>query len=135
MEESVLMHMGECASDLIQHISAWDIKLLDLYFREGSAFLFSFRILFVEISLEILEDEVKLLGCEEYFFEFDDVWMTYFAKRFDLSEFEAFLPICIFLFHFFDGHDFISLCIDGLKDSSKGTVTQDIYYLIFLHSL
>lgn len=68
MEEAVLMHMGQCASDLIQHISASHMKLLYLYFREGSPFLFAPRILFVEIGVEILKDKVKLLRGQEDLF-------------------------------------------------------------------
>lgn len=43
------------------------------------------------------------------------------------------MPVAVFLFHLFDGDYFVGLGVDCLVDGSEGSVSEDGYYLIFLH--
>lgn len=59
--------------------------------------------------------------------------MIQFSKRFNLSKLNAFIPISVFLLHFFDSHDFSSLNITGFVDSTEGPISQCFYSLVLLH--
>jgi hypothetical protein len=97
--------------------------------------IFPTRVLLEEVGVQVLKDKVQFMRGEENLFEFDDIGVAEFAERFNLSEFEAFLPVVVLLLHFFDGHYFVVLRVEGLEDSSESSVAQHIDYLIFLHPL
>jgi hypothetical protein len=65
-----------------------------LYFMlaEGIFLLFPLRIVFIQITVEILKDKMQFFLDEEYFFQFCDVSVTEFSESFDLAKFKAFLP-------------------------------------------
>lgn len=59
--------------------------------------------------------------------------MVEFSERFYLPKLNAFVPIGVFLLHFFDGNHLASLGIRRLVDCSESTVSKRLYRLIFLH--
>lgn len=59
--------------------------------------------------------------------------MVEFSKRFDLSKFDAFVPIGVFLLHLFDGDDFARFDVRGLVNCPESSIAQSFYRFIFLH--
>jgi hypothetical protein len=77
--------------------------------------------------VEFLVDQQDLL-------HLDDVGMVEFPQGFDLPQLEALLPVLVLALHLLDRHHFVGLVVDCLEDSSKGSISQDAYYFIFLHN-
>jgi hypothetical protein len=110
-----------------------DVLLLDFFFGKLLSLFLHLGVYFVEIVVEVLKNHIKFIRDKEDLLELDDIGMIQFSEGFDLSQFDALVPIGIFLFHFFDGYHFASLGVRRFVDSAKCTVSKRLYRLIFLH--
>ena len=113
--------------------SCIDVLLLDFFFGKLLSFLFHLGVDLIKVVVEILKDHIELVRYQEHLFELNNVGVIQFPQRFDFSELDAFVPISIFLLHLFDSHHFSRLSISSLVDSTKRTISQCLYRLIFLH--
>lgn len=107
--------------------------LLDLFFCEFFAFLFHFAVHLVQIVVEVLEDHVEFIRYEEDLLEFDDVGVVEFSEGLDFPQLYTFVPVGVFLFHFFNRDYFVGFSVHCFVDCTKSSVSQDLYRLVLVH--
>ena len=105
---------------------------LDLILCHGAACLLRSGVDLQKICLQIIEYHVQLTIGEDNFLQFDDIGMIEFAQRFYLSQCAAFIPIFIFLFHFFYCYYFV-IWADCLEYYSECAIAECSSYLVLLH--
>ena len=120
--------MGKSAQNLIDHG-------FYLIFCEWFPLLFHLCVHFVDVVIEVLENHVEFFRYQEYFLQFYNVGMVKFSEGFDLSKFNAFIPIAIFSFHFLDCDHFPCFDIGGLVDCAEGSIPQSFDCFVFLHNM
>jgi hypothetical protein len=135
VEEAVLVHVGESAGDLENHASEIGQQLLDFPLGELLALLLHLGVDLVEVVIEVLEHHVEFLRNQQHFLQFDYVGVVQFPQRLDLSQLDAFIPVCVFLLHLLDCHHFARFGVRRLVDCSESAVAQGFYRLVFLHRL
>ena len=59
--------------------------------------------------------------------------MVKFSERLYLSKFNALIPVCILLLHFFNSHYLACFCVCSFVYCSKSSISQGFYCLVFLH--
>lgn len=59
--------------------------------------------------------------------------MIKFPQRFNLSQLDTLIPICIFLFHFFNCYYLSCSYIGSLVHGTECSIPQSFYCLVFLH--
>ena len=79
---------------------------------------------FEYIFLHELKYKIKLVVILDDFVQSNDVGMMKFLKHFDFVEINAFFPVWVLLFHYFDGYNLFGLFVDGLDDRSETAITK-----------
>lgn len=90
MEEALSVHVENSISELLGDMSNFPLL-------ESQSPLLPFSDKFIEILLDIFEDEVGLVNDPDDLFHSDDVRMVHFPECFDFGKLETFLPSTILL--------------------------------------
>ena len=104
MEEALAVNVEDGLCELARDVSDFPL------FESLSLFL-AFGHQFVEILLDVLEDEVGFVDYADDFLELDDVGVLHFAESLDFCELEALFPGAVLFFESFDGDYFSGLFV------------------------
>ena len=125
MEEAVFVKECEARGYLIE-------DRLDLIFGECSIALLGPSVHFVEIALEVIENQEQLGLGQNDLSQFDYIRVLQFLQTFDLSKHIAVLLGLVFTLHLLDSHHLV-IRIDSLINNPKGTVSDRFNNLVLLH--
>jgi hypothetical protein len=126
VEEALLVDVEHCFSQLLGYEP-------DLLLFQLSTFLLAIGHEFVEVLLDVLEDEVGLVDDADDLLEFDYVGVVHLAQGLHFGQLQTLLPRAVFLLEALDRHDLFGLPVLGFLHVAERARAQLFQNLVLLH--